>query len=53
VRATHVGSAKPWVVGARGHRRGNSGTDGAAVQTGCTWSTHAGGSCPAGGLGPF
>jgi hypothetical protein len=49
----HVGSAKPWAVGACRHRRGNSGTGGAAVRTSCTWSAHASCSCPAGGLGLF
>jgi hypothetical protein len=49
----HVGSVKPWAVGACRHRRGNSGTGAAAVRTGCTWSMHASGSYPAGGLGLF
>jgi hypothetical protein len=49
----HVGSAKPWAVGACGHRRGNSGASGAAVRTDCPHSVRAGSSCPTGGLGPF
>jgi hypothetical protein len=52
-RAAHVGNAKPWAAGACGHQWGNSDAGAAAVQIGCTWSTRAGGNCPAGGLGPF
>jgi hypothetical protein len=33
-----VRNAKPWAVGACGHRRGNSGAGSAAVQTGCLWA---------------
>jgi hypothetical protein len=53
VRAAHVGSVKLWAVGACGHRRGNNGAGGAAVQTGCTWSARVGGSCLVSGLRPF